>query len=142
MVQNCYNIKEWLQQYTISMKHHTSFRTFKFVLEVNNAVLYYKIHSIVYVFFLFLQDTSFDENWKRVSDEMKDGIILFESYPQIIECSQVLVLQELDLKLIQTFMNAPSITFFLMKMTNYTICIYWQILLFSLLNHQCNSFLL
>ena len=48
--------------------------------------------------------------WRGISEEITDGILLFENIPDIVESPLILPTQNLDTTLTQTFLNVPSIT--------------------------------
>ena len=101
MVHHCYKFKDWLQNFGVTMKEHTEFRSFKMDLEkvsVNsNITLLYKSSSL-------------DVDWNGLSSEDKNGIIVFHSFPNVEQSPNLYDPQELDLDLINNLLNNSSIT--------------------------------
>ena len=100
MVQKCYNFKDWLKNFGTSMKGHSEFRAFKFILEKlqlnSNVSMFYKISSL-------------RDEWKGISTE-NNGILLFTSFPDIDKNPPLTPLKELETEVIQSFMKHTSIT--------------------------------
>ena len=101
MVQKCYNFKDWLKNFGTSMKGHSEFRAFKFILEKlqlnSNVSMFYKTSS--------LQDER-----NGISSTENNGILLFTSFPDIDKNPPLTPLKELETEMIQRFMKHTSIT--------------------------------
>ena len=101
MVQFCFNFKKWFETFRTSLKGHSQFRSFKFVLEKlqldSNVSLFYK-------------STSLEETWKGISSSNNNEILLFSSFPDVSENPSLISPKPLDTDLITDLIKNSSIT--------------------------------
>ena len=101
MVQYCHDFKNWFKKYKTSLKGHSQFRAFKFILE--------KVQLDLSVS-MFYKNNSLEETWKGIQTSNNNGILLFSSFPDISENPLLIPPKPLDLELIKDLIKNPSIT--------------------------------
>ena len=101
MVQYCHDFKNWFKKYKTSLKGHSQFRAFKFILE--------KVQLDLSVS-MFYKNNSLEETWKEIQTSNNNGILLFSSFPDISENPLLIPPKPLDLELIKDLIKNPSIT--------------------------------
>ena len=101
MLHYCFNFKQWLKEYGVSLTGHSSFRSFKMHLDQlqhsSNVALSYK-------------ECSLQQDWIGLNGINSPGIILFHSFPDITHIPTLIEPQELNHELLETLLGTTSIT--------------------------------
>jgi hypothetical protein len=92
MVTQVYNTSNWLEHFRISMKGHSSARSFKIVKDNNKAVLFYR-------------NCCLDQQWIGLESNNSNGIILFKSQMGWNEHPDLFQPFDVDRKLINGVLN-------------------------------------
>ena len=121
MVQYCYQIKNWISTFGVSLRDHSSFRAFhlQYDLQASNISLFYKINSLA-------------SDWIGSSENNSVGILLFSFLPDVDDSSEESTIEKLDCCIISKFMTHSSIVenldtvnleYYLILQTNFTFYI-------------------
>jgi hypothetical protein len=92
MIGQVYNTSNWLEYFRISMKGHSSARSFKIVKDNNKAVLFYR-------------NCCLDQEWIGLETDKLHGIILFKSQMELEEKPELLQPSDIDRKSINDILN-------------------------------------